>query len=152
MSGRLRLIGTQGHVAYPHLADNPIRRLPRVIEALQDPSLDEGTIDFDRSNLEIVNVDVGNRATNVIPGEVRLAFNIRFNNIWSPASLAAEIERRVAAAAPVGSYELAFEPTNAVAFLTERGPFTDLVSKAVSDVTGRSRSSRPAGAPPTRAS
>ena len=137
LTGRLRLAGVQGHVAYPHLADNPIRRLPQVIEALQTPLLDEGTIDFDRSNLEIVNIDVGNRASNVIPGEVRLAFNIRFNNIWTAATLAAEIERRVAAVIPGGGYELTFEPTNAVAFLTQRGPFTDLVSKAVTDVTGR---------------
>lgn len=138
LTGRLRLIGVQGHVAYPHLADNPIRRLPRVIEALQAPLLDEGTPDFDRSNLEIVNVDVGNGATNVIPGEVRLAFNIRFNNLWSPTTLAAEIERRVAEASPAGGYHLTFDPTNAVAFLTARGSFTDLVSQAVTDVTGRS--------------
>ena len=137
LTGRLSLRGVQGHVAYPHLADNPIRYLAPVLGALHAPPLDAGTADFGASNLEVVTVDTGNRATNVIPAEVRLVFNIRFNATWTPATLAAEIARRVAGAAPEGKYELTFEPTNAVAFLTERGPFTDLVSQAVREVTGR---------------
>jgi len=136
LNGRLTLIGKQGHVAYPQLADNPIRALAPVLEALQAPPLDSGTADFDPSNLEIVSVDVGNPATNVIPGEVRLAFNVRFNDLWTPATLAAEIERRVAAAAKGARCALAFDPTNAVAFLTARGPFTDLVARAIQEATG----------------
>jgi succinyl-diaminopimelate desuccinylase len=136
LNGRLTLSGRQGHVAYPQLADNPIRALAPVLEALQAPPLDSGTADFDPSNLEIVSVDVGNPATNVIPGEVRLVFNVRFNDRWTPATLAAEIERRVAAAAQGGRYGLAFDPTNAVAFLTRRGPFTDLVARAIEETTG----------------
>ena len=133
---RLTLHGKQGHVAYPHLADNPIRRLAPILEALQAPPLDAGTNDFDPSNLEIVSVDVGNPATNVIPGEVRLVFNVRFNDRWTPATLSAEIERRVAAAAKGARYALAFDPTNAIAFLTARGPFTDLVARAIEETTG----------------
>jgi succinyl-diaminopimelate desuccinylase len=136
LTGRLKLIGKQGHVAYPHLANNPIRALAPVLEALQAPELDKGTPDFQPSHLEIVSVDVGNSAANVIPGEARLVFNIRFNDIWTPASLAAEVERRVAAAAKDGAYELSFEPTNAVAFLTRPGAFTDLVARAIREVTG----------------
>jgi succinyl-diaminopimelate desuccinylase len=132
----LTLHGKQGHVAYPHLADNPIRRLAPILEALQAPPLDAGTNDFDPSNLEIVSVDVGNPATNVIPGEVRLVFNVRFNDRWTPATLSAEIERRVAAAAKGARYALAFDPTNAIAFLTARGPFTDLVARAIEETTG----------------
>jgi succinyl-diaminopimelate desuccinylase len=135
LTGRLRLIGKQGHVAYPHLAQNPIRALAPVLEALQSPALDAGTADFDASNLEIVDVEVGNRATNVIPGEVRVVFNVRFNDIWSPSTLAAEIGRRVAATG--APHELSFDPTNAVAFLTPRGGFTDLVARAITEVTGR---------------
>ena len=135
LTGRLRLIGKQGHVAYPHLADNPVRALPRALDALLTPPLDGGTQDFQPSNLEIVTVDVGNPATNVIPGEVRAVFNIRFNDLWTPETLAAEIRRRLDATAV--RYELAFDPCNAVAFLTQRGPFTDLVSDAVADVAGR---------------
>ena len=136
LNGRLTLSGRQGHVAYPQLADNPIRALAPVLEALQAPPLDSGTADFDPSNLEIVSVDVGNPATNVSPGEVRLVFNVRFNDRWTPATLAAEIERRVAAAPQGGRYGLAFDPTNAVAFLTRRGPFTDLVARAIEETTG----------------
>jgi succinyl-diaminopimelate desuccinylase len=136
LNGRLTLHGKQGHVAYPHLADNPIRRLAPILEALQAPPLDAGTNDFDPSNLEIVSVDVGNPATNVIPGEVRLVFNVRFNDRWTPATLSAEIERRVAAAAKGARYALAFDPTNAIAFLTARGPFTDLVARAIEETTG----------------
>ncbi len=135
LTGRLRLIGKQGHVAYPHLADNPTRTLPRALDALLTPPLDEGTPDFQPTNLEIVTVDVGNPATNVIPGEVRLVFNIRFNDRWTSATLEAEIRRRLAATGT--QHELVFDPCNAVAFLTPRGPFTDLVSDAVEDVTGR---------------
>jgi succinyl-diaminopimelate desuccinylase len=136
LNGRLTLPGKQGHVAYPQLADNPIRRLAPILEALCAPPLDAGTADFDPSNLEIVSVDVGNPATNVIPGEVRLAFNVRFNDRWTPATLSAEIERRVAAAAKGARYTLTFDPTNAVAFLTARGPFTDLVARAIEETTG----------------
>ncbi len=138
LTGRLIISGKQGHVAYPHLADNPIRALAPILTALQTPTLDRGTPDFEASNLEIVSVDVGNPATNVIPGEVRLVFNIRFNDLWTPRTLSAEIERRVAAAAGGATRTaLSFDPTNAVAFLTPRGAFTDLVAKAIEEVTGR---------------
>ena len=132
LTGRLKLLGKPGHVAYPHLADNPVRALPRVLDALQGAPLDDGTADFQPSNLEIVTVDVGNPAANVIPGEIRIVFNIRFNDRWTPATLESEIRGRLAGA----RCELAFDPTNAVAFLTPRGPFTELVADAVADVTG----------------
>jgi succinyl-diaminopimelate desuccinylase len=137
LNGRLTIHGRQGHVAYPQIAENPIRALAPVLAALLAPPLDQGNADFQPSNLEVVSVDVGNPAANVIPGEVRLAFNVRFNDLWTPDSLAAEIARRVGAAAGRARTTLAFEPTNAVAFLTRPGPFTDLVAAAVLDVTGR---------------
>jgi succinyl-diaminopimelate desuccinylase len=135
LTGRLRLIGKQGHVAYPHLADNPTRAMARVLDALLTLPLDTGTPDFDPTNLEIVSIDIGNPATNVIPGEVRIVFNIRFNDRWTPATLADEIRLRLQATGAV--HELAFDPTNAVSFLTPRGTFTDLVSLAVEQITGR---------------
>ena len=137
LNGRLTIRGRQGHAAYPHIADNPIRSLAPVLTALFSPPLDSGNADFEPTNLEVVSIDVGNPAFNVIPGEVRLIFNIRFNDLWTPETLRAEIERRVAAADVGGRASLAFEPTNAVAFLTKPGPFTDLVAAAVQDVTGR---------------
>jgi succinyl-diaminopimelate desuccinylase len=133
LTGRLKILGKQGHVAYPHLAENPMRALARALDALQAEPLDAGTPDFQPTNLEVVTVDVGNRASNVIPGEVRLVFNIRFNDRWTPETLEAEIRRRLAGL----RHELTFDPTNAVAFLTPRGPFTDLVADAVAEITGR---------------
>ena len=135
--GRLAIHGRQGHVAYPHIAQNPIRALADVLTVLTSPPLDQGNADFEPSNLEVTSVDVGNPAANVIPAEVRLVFNVRFNNLWTPESLEAEIARRVAAAGGGARTTLTFEPTNAVAFLTHPGPFTDLVAAAVEDVTGR---------------
>jgi succinyl-diaminopimelate desuccinylase len=140
LTGRLAVHGRQGHVAYPRIADNPIRPLGPILSALFAPPLDAGSPDFDPSNLEVVTVDVGNPAANVIPAEARLVFNVRFNDSWTPETLTAELARRLAAAAGAARYDLQFDPTNAVAFLTRRGPFTDLVADAVEDVTG----SRPA--------
>ncbi len=137
LTGRLALHGRQGHVGYPHIADNPIRALAPVLTALLSPPLDPGDADFEPSNLEVVSVDVGNPAANVIPGEVRLVFNIRFNPAWTAETLSAEIDRRVKAAAQGRRFTLTFDPSNAPAFLTPRGPFTDLVAAAVEDVTGR---------------
>jgi succinyl-diaminopimelate desuccinylase len=135
--GRLVLHGRQGHVAYPQAAANPIRSLAPMLTALISPPLDEGNADFEPSNLEVTSVDVGNPAPNVIPGEVRIVFNVRFNDLWTPRSLSEEVARRVASASGGARTTLTFEATNAVAFLTRPGPFTDLVAAAVEDVTGR---------------
>jgi succinyl-diaminopimelate desuccinylase len=140
LNGRITIRGRQGHVGYPHLALNPLRALAPVMTALLEAPLDKGNADFEPSNLEVVSVDVGNPAFNVIPGEARLKFNVRFNDLWTPESLAAEIARRLAAADVGERATLALEPTNAVAFLTKPGPFTDLVAAAVRDVTGRTPS------------
>jgi succinyl-diaminopimelate desuccinylase len=135
LTGRVVLSGVQGHVAYPHRADNPARRLARVLEALHVP-LDEGTAHFSASNLEVTTIDTGNSATNVIASNIRLTFNVRFNDLWSPASLEAELRRRLDQASD-GHASLTCDPTNAVAFLTAPGPFVDLVSSAVARTTGQ---------------
>ncbi len=137
LTGRLIVHGRQGHVGYPQLADNPAHHILRLLTALRGTPLDAGTPHFDASNLEITTIDVGNPATNVIPGEARATFNIRFNDLWSPDTLEAEIRRRVASVADGARYDLAFDPTNAVAFLTAPGPFVDLVTEAVAVETGR---------------
>ncbi len=137
LTGRLAIHGRQGHVAYPQIAVNPIRPLAPILASLFSPPLDEGNADFEPSNLEVVSVDVGNPAANVIPGEVRVVFNVRFNDLWTAEALSAEIARRVTAAAGGARHALSFDPANAPAFLTRRGPFTDLVAGAVEAVTGR---------------
>lgn len=136
LNGALVIEGRQGHAAYPHLADNPLRALGRFLDALHAP-LDAGTAHFEPSNLEVVSVDVGNRAYNVIPATTWARFNVRFNDLWTPASLVAEIRARCARAAEGARWRLEVEPTNSVAFLTEPGPFVDLVARAIEAHTGR---------------
>ena len=135
LTGELLVHGRQGHVAYPHLAANPIPRLIRLMAALLAKPLDSGTAHFDPSNLEFVTVDVGNPSTNVIPAEARARFNIRFNDLWTPDKLRHELERRLAAAEPE-AHDLRFAPCNASAFVTAPGPFTALVADAVEAETG----------------
>lgn len=137
LNATLVVHGRQGHVAYPERAENPIPLLMRFLDALVREPLDRGTDHFDASNLEIVSVDVGNPAFNVIPAQAQARFNIRFNDLWSPDTLAAELNRRLEPAGPTGSYGLAFEPCNALAFLTEPDAFTDLVARVVERKTGR---------------
>jgi succinyl-diaminopimelate desuccinylase len=137
LNGTLVVRGRQGHVAYPDRADNPIRGLVTLIAALQAP-LDQGSAHFDPSNLEFTSVDVGNPTVNLIPGEARARFNIRYNDHHSQASLKALIEHRAQAAAD-GRIRYAFEwqPSNADVFFTAPGPFTDVAMAAIAEVTGR---------------
>ena len=137
LSGRLVVHGKQGHVGYPQLADNPVHHLLRLCTGLLAGPLDAGTAHFDPSNLEITSFDTGNMAVNVIPAEARAAFTIRFNDLWSPQSLEAELRSRLAAVAGTARYTLTMEPTNALAFLTQPGPFVELVAQAITAETGR---------------
>jgi succinyl-diaminopimelate desuccinylase len=137
LNGTLVVSGRQGHVAYPDRADNPVRGQVTLIAALQAP-LDDGSDHFAPSNLEFTSVDVGNPTVNLIPGEARARFNIRYNDRHSQASLRTLIEQRAQAAA-AGRVRYAFEwqPSNADVFVTKPGPFTDLAVAAIAEVTGR---------------
>ena len=137
LNGTLIVSGRQGHVAYPERADNPIRGLVALIAALQAP-LDEGSEQFSPSHLEFTSVDVGNATVNLIPGEARARFNIRYNDRHSQTALKTLIERRAKAAAG-GRFRYAFEwqPSNADVFVTKPGPFTDLAIAAIAEITGR---------------
>ncbi len=138
LNGTLIVTGRQGHVAYPQRADNPIRGLVALVAALQAEPLDAGNENFQPSHLEFTSLDVGNKTVNLIPGEARARFNIRFNDCHTLESLKALIEAR-AAKASGGTINFAFEwqPSNAGVFVTKPGPFTDLVANAITDVTGR---------------
>ncbi|MBI4276151.1 MAG: succinyl-diaminopimelate desuccinylase [Rhizobiales bacterium] len=138
LNGTLIVTGRQGHVAYPQLAENPIRVLVELIAALNAQPLDAGSVHFDPSHLEFTSVDVGNKTVNLIPGEARARFNIRFNDLHTQGSLKKLIEER-AAAATGGRTRFAFEwdTSNADAFVTKPGPFVDLVTGAIAEVTGR---------------
>jgi succinyl-diaminopimelate desuccinylase len=138
LNGTLVVTGRQGHVAYPQLADNPIRALTVLMSALMAQPLDQGSAHFEPSNLEFTSVDVGNPVVNLIPGEARARFNIRFNDCHSQASLKALIEARVQAASSTQArWRIDWEPSNADVFLAEPGPFLDLVVFAITEVAGR---------------
>ena len=136
LNGTLIVTGRQGHVAYPDRADNPIRGLVALITALQAP-LDEGSEQFDPSHLEFTSVDVGNDTVNLIPGEARARFNIRYNDRYSQTALKTLIERRAPAAAGRVHHRFEWQPSNAEVFVTKPGPFTDLAVAAITEVTGR---------------
>src|SRR5262252_5509495 len=137
LNGTLIVTGTQGHVAYPALADNPVRRIVAIMAAVMAKPLDAGSAHFDPSNLEFTSVDVGNKTVNVIPPEARARFNIRFNDHHTQGSLKALIETRAYAAAQGGHFRIAWDPSNADVFVTKPGPFVELVSSAIAEVTGR---------------
>ena len=126
--------GKEGHVAYPHLADNPVPRLLRLLSRIDAIVLDEGTADFQASNIEITTIDVGNPATNVIPAEARARISIRFNTLHLGDDLAAMITALVHEEAP----DAVVTPVvSGEAFLTRPGPWVDLVCEAMQAVTGR---------------
>jgi succinyl-diaminopimelate desuccinylase len=137
LNGTLIVTGTAGHVAYPALADNPVRRIVAIMAAVMAEPLDAGSAHFNPSNLEFTSVDVGNKTVNVIPSEACGRFNIRFNDCHTQGSLKALIEARVHAAAQGGHFRIAWEPSNADVFVTKPGPFVDMVSDAIAEVTGR---------------
>jgi succinyl-diaminopimelate desuccinylase len=126
----ISVVGSQGHVAYPHLADNPLPRLVRILTAIEGEILDEGTDWFQPSNIEITDIEVGNAAHNVIPGKATARISIRFNDRHSGASL---IDRITALAAQDGGTVDA--RISGESFLTAPGVLSDIVGAAIRDVT-----------------
>ncbi|PDT53874.1 MULTISPECIES: succinyl-diaminopimelate desuccinylase [Sinorhizobium] len=146
LSGRITVHGVQGHAAYPHLADNPVRGILQLTQALMDPPFDTGTENFQPSNLEVTTIDVGNAAVNVIPAKASAAFNIRFNDRWTAESLKAEIVARLGRAAKDGAlrpgrdpvrYDIVWNERPSHVFLTRNNALIDSLSGAVEAVTGR---------------
>jgi len=132
----IRVTGIQGHVGYPRAAKNPIPALAALVTRLSSHTLDKGTEHFEPTSLSFTSVDVGNVATNVIPAEARAACNIRFNDRHTAESLIAWAKREADTVARETGCTIALEHfVSGVAFLTEPGAFTDLVSKAVTRTT-----------------
>lgn len=145
ISATVTVRGVQGHAAYPHLADNPVRGAVRLADALMHPPFDHGTDNFQPSNLEVTSIDVGNPATNVIPATTSFKFNIRFNDVWTAESVQAEILRRLDEAAadshlrpgrdPV-AYEIVWSERPSHVFLTRNNALIASLSGAIETVTG----------------
>jgi succinyl-diaminopimelate desuccinylase len=135
---KLRVTGVQGHVGYPQKAKNPIPALAELITQLATHKLDKGNDHFDPSTLAFTSVDVGNDTTNVIPGEARAAFNIRFNDKHTPDSLTNWVKDRAQIIAQQSGCEISVtSQTSGVAFLTAPGKFTQLISDTVAGITGQ---------------
>ncbi len=147
LSGVVTVIGVQGHAAYPHLADNPVRGMLTLVDALLAPEFDEGTRDFQPTNLEVTSVDVGNPAVNVIPARATAAFNVRFNDNWTVESLQTEIHNRLDRAAGRGkyrkgrkdpiAYDLTWRDRPSHVFLTRNEKLIEALSGSVEAVTGQ---------------
>jgi succinyl-diaminopimelate desuccinylase len=127
----ISVAGTQGHVAYPHLADNPIPRLIAILAEIEAITLDEGTDWFQESNIEVTDLIVGNKATNVIPAKAEARLSIRFNDLQNGDALVlrlrALVERHGGSLTAMISGE---------AFLTPPGAFSAAIAEAVEAVVG----------------
>jgi succinyl-diaminopimelate desuccinylase len=134
MCATLNVSGTQGHAAYPKLADNPLPRLIKMLDILASYEFDNGTEYFQPTNLEITSIDVGNSASNVIPAKGSALINIRFNDIWTSKSI--EEKLRVLLNQVTDSYELNCS-SNAESFMTKAGKYTEMVSLANENILGK---------------
>jgi succinyl-diaminopimelate desuccinylase len=134
LSCALWVDGVQGHVAYPHLADNPIVRLLAMLAPVNGVTLDSGNTYFDASTAHVTTIDTGNKAGNVIPARVSASFNIRFNTEHKAEDLIGWLEEHFDR---VGGSWQADWWVSAQPFVTPAGPLTDLMQAAISDVTGK---------------
>jgi succinyl-diaminopimelate desuccinylase len=135
LNGALSVSGTQGHAAYPHLADNAAHRLVAMLGALLAEPLDAGSEHFEPSSVQITSIDIGNPAANVIPGAARAAFNVRFNDLHDSQSVIRLVRGRLDGAADGARYELDFHVTGE-SFYTPPGALSDLVADSIEKVTG----------------
>ncbi|HJN03557.1 MAG TPA: succinyl-diaminopimelate desuccinylase [Alphaproteobacteria bacterium] len=128
LNATLTVTGTQGHVAYPNLADNPVPGLVRMLAEILNEPLDEGTEHFQASRIEVTTIDVGNPAANVIPARATAAFNVRFNDLHTSRSIVAWLRQRFDRTNL--DYGLEVQITGE-AFLTAPGPLSGLIAEAV---------------------
>lgn len=137
-SGKVTVTGTQGHVAYPHKANNPLPVLAAIATALSTERLDGGTEHFPASNLELTTIDVGNPVSNVIPMSGILKFNVRYNDTWTPETLAAWVHRRIDTVDAQGTaveFEISGVPSRS--FLSPLGADIETLSAVLAERNGR---------------
>lgn len=138
MNGHLIVYGIQGHSAYPQLADNPVPVMLKMLGAMNDLHLDDGSDHFQKSNLEITSIDVGNTASNIIPAKVEAAFNIRFNDHHSGTALEQQLARIIEAIAAENDTRYGLEfVISGESFLTPPGRLSQIIEQAIKEVTGQ---------------
>ena len=137
LTGRLTIIGSQGHVAYPHRANNPSNTLIKILKKIKDLKLDKGTKNFQPSNLEVIKINIDNHADNVIPGSANAVFNIRFNDKHSSNSLKSKLNKifKAVTKANKSRFKITYE-VSGEAFLTKPNKTTYMVQNIVKKVTG----------------
>ncbi|MDA9913922.1 succinyl-diaminopimelate desuccinylase [Methylophilaceae bacterium] len=133
LSATLIVKGIQGHIAYPHLIDNPIHRSASIIDELKKISWDDGNEYFPKTSWQVSNINAGTGATNVVPGDVTIQFNFRHSTECTPDQLKNEVEMVVKKHAD--EYELNWEIPSEP-YLTQKGFLTDVLTSAISDITG----------------
>lgn len=138
MTAELVVHGKQGHSAYPNIADNPVPKLARIIDRLSSTKIDDGTANFQPSNLQVTVISVPNKASNVIPAKAEATLNVRYNDLWSRPAIDAWVLKAVEeVAAELGAkFDIAFSGTGDV-FLTKPGPLVSTLKDAIKSVTGR---------------
>ncbi|MET3559549.1 succinyl-diaminopimelate desuccinylase [Bartonella japonica] len=142
LSGIITVQGCQGHVAFPERAANPLPLVSKLIQALTQTTLDQGTENFQPSNLELTTIDTGNSAVNVIPEQTIIRFNIRYNDLWTKETLMSEIEKRLALVQPKNKcdqfpyYQLEWIPSLGDVFLTKNDKLVNMLSNTIKTVTG----------------
>lgn len=137
-SGHVSVTGSQGHVAYPHKANNPLPVLAAIATALSAAKLDDGTEHFPASNLELTSIDVGNAVSNVIPASGSLRFNVRYNDRWTPETLADWVRDRIASVDDRGcKVDFAISGIPSRSFLSPLGADIDTLSQSIEALTGR---------------
>ncbi len=136
MNGRLTITGVQGHVAYPHRANNPSTALVQILKLLKDIKFDQGTKDFQPTNLEITKININNTADNVIPGFATATFNIRFNNKHSSTSLRKKINKIIKkiSAKNKSKYKIEYS-VSGEAFLTNPNKTTFMIQNVIKKIT-----------------
>ena len=136
MNGRLTITGVQGHVAYPHRANNPSTALVQILKEIKDIKFDQGTKDFQATNLEITKININNTADNVIPGVATATFNIRFNNKHSSSSLKKKINKVIKkiSAKNKSKYKIEYS-VSGEAFLTNPNKTTFMIQDVIRKIT-----------------
>src|SRR5690242_10212463 len=134
MTGRLTVHGTQGHTAYPHLADNAAHRLVAMLHALTTVELDSGSEHFPPSTLQVSTIDIGNPASNVIPATARAVFNIRYNDCWTSEKIERWLRQRFD---EVGGHYTLDISVSGESCLGMPGMLSDRLAEAIQRVTGR---------------
>ena len=137
LSGKIEIFGTQGHIAYPHLSNNPINALVNICKKLKEKKLDKGNKNFQPSNLEFTSINVDNKAHNVIPARARAQFNIRYNNIHNSKSLKKKINSLVKNISKKYkcSYKINYT-VNGESFLTKPEKTIFMAKKIIKKITG----------------